>query len=423
MGSPGTRPDQTLPLSGVRVLEIADESGEFCGRCLVGGGADVVKVEGPEGAATRGIGPYLADEAGADRSLFFWHYNLGKRSVTIDLDSDAGQSTFRQLVRTADVVLEAGSRGHLDQRGLGYESLRCLNHSLVHCAITPFGQTGPHRDYAASDLIHLALGGQTMMCGYDPIGDFDADEPIESYDTPPITPQMWHSAHIAGLQAAFAIEAALFHQMQTGDGQFIDFSVHEACSSCTEIAVPCWIYEKMPVYRQTGRHAWPRISQESQFLTGDGGWVVAQPAIGANWGRFVEMLVRFDAADDLTDPAYEDVRYRSDPDVAGHVTEVMQAFCLMRTAEEVMEAGQAGGLPWGAIRRPEENLNDAHWQERGMFAEVEYPELGARFWQIGAPWVSEDVPWHIGSRAPLPGEHTHEILDELTSRTPASPKD
>jgi crotonobetainyl-CoA:carnitine CoA-transferase CaiB-like acyl-CoA transferase len=174
-----------------------------------------------------------------------------------------------------------------------------------------------------------------------------------------------------------------------------------------------WVYEEMPVYRQTGRHAWPRISQESQFVTGDGAWVVAQPAIGANWGRFVRMLEAADAAEDLTDPAYEDVRYRSRPDIAGHVTDITQGFSLMRTAEEVMEAGQAAGLPWGAVRRPEENVDDPHWQERGMFAEVEYPEVGGRFTQIGAPWVSNDMPWHIGPRAPLVGEHTDEVLAEL----------
>lgn len=148
-------------------------------------------------------------------------------------------------------------------------------------------------------------------------------------------------------------------------------------------------------------------------MTGDGGFVVAQPAIGANWGRFVRMLEAEDAVEDLNEPAYEDVRYRSRPDIAGHVTDITQGFTLMRTAEEVMEAGQGAGLPWGAVRRPEENVADAHWQERGMFAEVDHPEVGARLTHIGAPWVSTDMPWHIGPRAPLNGEHTAEILREL----------
>jgi crotonobetainyl-CoA:carnitine CoA-transferase CaiB-like acyl-CoA transferase len=411
MASPAAQP--LLPLDGVRVLEVSDETGEFAGRCLAGGGADVIKVEPPGGNETRAIGPFYEDRPDPERSLFFWHYNLGKRSITLDLDSDEGARTFAALAEGADVVLEARPRGYLDERGIGHEALGALNPGLVHCAITPFGQTGPQRDYVASDIVHLALGGQAMMCGYDPVGDFDSRDPRDSYDTPPITPQMWHSAHIAGLQASFAVEAALFHKLSSGAGQFIDFSTHEACSACTEIAVPCWIYEGMRVFRQTGRHAWPEISQESQFVTGDGAWVVAQPAIGANWGRFVRMLEAEGAAEDLTDPRYEDVRFRSSPEVAGHVTDIMQLFCLMRTAEEVMEAGQKAGLPWGAVRRPEQNLDDPHWQERGMFAEVDYPELGRRFSQIGAPWVSEDMPWKTGTRAPLVGEHTSAILAEL----------
>jgi crotonobetainyl-CoA:carnitine CoA-transferase CaiB-like acyl-CoA transferase len=401
------------PLEGLRVLEVADESGEFAGRCLAGGGADVVKIEPPGGSATRAIGPFYEDHPHPDRSLFFWHYNLGKRSVTLDLETEDGRRAFSALAKEADVVLEAGAPGRLADLGVGFDQLRRENPGLVYCAITPFGQTGPQRDFQTSDLIHLALGGQVMMCGYDPAGDFDSSDPRASYDTPPIAPQMWHSAHIAGLQAAFAIEAALFHRLQGGTGQFIDFSVHEACSACTEIAVPMWIYEEMRVFRQTGRHAWPEISQESQFVTGDGAWVVAQPAIGANWGRFVRMLDEHGAAEDLTDPRYEDVRFRSSPEMAGHVTDIMQMFCLMRTAEEVMEAGQAAGLPWGAVRRPEQNLDDPHWQERGMFAEVEYPEVGGRFHQIGAPWVSEDMPWKIGTRAPLVGEHTAAVLAEI----------
>ncbi len=413
MASPASTPEPQWPLEGVRVLEVADESGEFCGRCLAGGGADVIKVEPPAGSRTRGYGPFYEDVADPDRSLFFWHYNLGKRGIVLDLDSDAGRESFRALARTADVVLEAGRPGYLAERGLGYEQLRADNPELVHCAITPFGQDGPLRDHSTSDLVHLALGGQVMMCGYDPVGDYDPQDPADSYDTPPVAPQMWHSVHMAGLQADFAIEAALLHQLLTGEGQFIDVSVHEACSVTTETALPFWIYQQMPIFRQTGRHAWPEISQESQFVTGDGTWVVAQPAIGANWGRLVKMLDANDAADDLTDPRYEDVRYRSSSEVAGHVTDVMLGFTLMRTAEEVMEAGQGAGLPWGAVRRPEQNVEDSHWQERGMFAEVEYPEHGQRFAQIASPWVSEDMPWKVGTRAPLLGEHTDEVLAEL----------
>ncbi|GDY59696.1 hypothetical protein SVIO_103190 [Streptomyces violaceusniger] len=178
-------------LTGVRVVEIADELGEYCGKILAGLGADVIKVEPLGGERTRGIGPFVDDRPDPNRSLHFWHYNFGKRAIVLDLETPEGREQFSRLVRTADVLLDTRHRDYLRDRGLGYEELRRTHLGLVYARISPFGDAGPWADHLGSDLIHLALGGVVMNCGYDP-------DPTGTYDTPPVAPQMWHSYHITG---------------------------------------------------------------------------------------------------------------------------------------------------------------------------------------------------------------------------------
>ncbi len=188
-------------LGRVRVLEVGDELGEYCAKVLAGLGADVVRIEPPGGALTRTYGPFLDDEPHPDRSLYFWHHNLGKRSMVLDLDSATDQERFRQLAAHADVIVDSRPRDYLRERGLGYDDLREINPGLIYARISPFGDVGPWRDYAGSDLVHLALGGVMMNCGYDP-------DPVLGYDTPPIAPQMWQAYYIAGEMAAMSILAA-----------------------------------------------------------------------------------------------------------------------------------------------------------------------------------------------------------------------
>jgi crotonobetainyl-CoA:carnitine CoA-transferase CaiB-like acyl-CoA transferase len=397
------------------VLEVGDERGEFCGRLLVGAGADVIKIEPLTGSQSRRIGPFRNDVADVDESLFFWHYNLGKRSVTLDLEREEGSDLFARLVERADIVLDSNPPGKLAARGFDLDRLTGLNPALIVCAITPFGQTGPYRDFKSSDLVHLALGGQMMVCGYEPVGDFDMAAPSAAYDSPPIAPQMWHAYHISGAQAALAITSAVFWRLGSGKGEYIDLSIHEACAACTEMAVPMWIYEGQRMYRQTGRHAWPVISQPSQHFAGDGNWVVAKGSMGfpESWDRFVGLLKTKGLQDDLEDPRYRDVAVRSTVDAASHIAEIIQSFLATCSSEEAMELGQAVGMAWAAVRRPEENARDAHWLERGLFQEIEHPELGESYPYVAAPWVSTNMPWVVGERPPRLGEHNSAVYREI----------
>lgn len=401
-------------ISGIRVLELADEKGEFAGRILAGGGADVIKIEPPHGGPTRSIGPFYEDVPHPERSLYFWQYNLGKRGITLNLETADGQTLFKRLVASADVVLESYAPGYLPSLGLSYEQLKAINPRLIMCSITPFGQWGPYRDFKSTDLIHLALGGQMMVCGYDPKDGYNNTDPSTfEYDTPPIAPQMWHSAHIAGAYAVSGILASLLWRTESGEGQYIDCSIHEACNTCTEIAVPYWNYAHTPVFRQTGRHATPMITTAGQVPAGDGRYV--NRMLGGFVGAFeamVDMFAEAGMADDLTDPKYRDPVYRAQPEPATHIQEVLEAFMAAHTSEELFHMAQKRGLTWAPVRRPEENIDDPHWRERGVFAELEHPELGgSKFTYLAAPWLCDQMPWRVGPRAPLVGEHNLEVYE------------
>ena len=392
-------------LSGIRVIEVGDELTAYAGRLLAGMGADVVVVEPPGGSPTRGYGPFYQDQAGPERSLFWWHYGLGKRSVVLDLESERGQADFARLAASADVVLESTPRGTLDD----------LPGSVVRARVTAFGDDGPWAGYRGSDLIHLALGGPMVNCGYDP-------EPDGRYDTPPIAPQMWHAYHIAGEQVCMNIIAALIDRERHGRVQSLHCAVHDAVSKNTELDLMNWIYRAARFYRQTCRHAAERVTPlPSIGATKDGRWVMAL-ARGRS-RALIDFLDQYDAAADLGDEAPEagGAGTRSRGEAAAHILEVSQRLIRRFHFDGApwREAQEAGQL-WAPLRKPHENALDDHWRERGSFQSVAHPEHDAEFTYTASKWVSNETAWKAGPRAPLIGEHTEEILNALPDAVPAA---
>ena len=255
------------PFADLRVVELGGEAGRWCGRLLAEMGADVIKVEPPGGSDEREVGPYYRDEPHRERSLSFWHYNCGKRGVTLDLEDPRGAELFRKLVAEADVLLETTPPGTLPALGLGPEELRGADPRLVYCSLTPFGQDGPWSEYIGTDLVHLAAGGQMASSGYD-------EE--EAPDAPPIAPGGGNAWHIAGHYALLAIATALLDRELTDEGQFLDVSIHDACALTTEMAVPIYFATNRVLRRQTGRHgAWSLSRPHTQFQCEDGHYVNA----------------------------------------------------------------------------------------------------------------------------------------------------
>ena len=230
-------------LDRVRVLDLADEAGAYCGKLLADMGADVITVEPPGGAAMRDIGPFYREAADRNRSLFFWHYNTNKRSVTLDLDSPRDRERFLRLATTADVVIETGAPGQLGARGLGYTTLSARNPGLTLVSITPFGQTGPYRDFRGSDLIAQALGGMVFVNGFP--------------DEPPLQGLGLQAYHTASAYAAIGTLLALLAREHSRRGQWIDVSIQECVAAALEHASSFFHQDGRIAQRQGSLH-WTR---------------------------------------------------------------------------------------------------------------------------------------------------------------------
>ncbi len=393
---------QTLPgpLAGLRILELADESGQFCGKLLGDLGADVIKIEPPGGEPSRHLGPFLDDLPHPERSLSFWYYNTSKRGITLDLETADGRQLFGRLAAVSDVILETFRPGFLASLGLDYEALGMQNPGLIMCALTPFGQTGPWRDYLSSDLLHMAAGGEMASSGYD-----ESDLPIA-----PGGGNAWHmGCHFAYM----AVMAALVYRTVAGQGQYIDA---EACALTTEAAIANYVYRGEVVRRQTGRHHAPGPTPRTQFRAKDGTYVCALVAGRLNPRYIKELADLLDIngmAGDLRDPKYQDPVVIA-ANTSHIIDDLVAGFIASLPAEEVYHIAQERGFTWGAVRAPEALLEDAHLHDRGFWKEVEHKELARSFVSPGEAAIYNGSPWRISRRAPLIGEHNTEIFcDEL----------
>ena len=419
-------------LAGLQIIEIADERAEYTGLLLAGLGAEVVKIEPPEGNATRRIGPFfedqrgLGDRLGLKRSLFFWNYNRNKKSVVLDLREPPACEHLLRLLGGADVLLDASCGALNAALGLDRAAFGARFPALVRARMTPFGDDGPWADFKSSDLIHLALGGVMMNCGYDP-------DPNLEYDTPPIAPQIWHAYHIAGEQLATGIIAALIHREKSGEGQDVSVAIHEAVSKNPEQDIMYWVMRRVPLWRLTNRHAAETPNHSPGIChTKDGRWFMSHGMGARDLKNLVPLLSKYGAQADLQPPPPDaDLRARQVPGTAtgdetrAHMLDIVQRFIRAWTyADMPWREAQDAGLLWAPLRKPHENALDEHWLTRKTFADVHHPEHGRSFRYPTSKWLSNKTSWQVGRRAPLLGEDTKDVLGEPSRRpsVPAAPR-
>lgn len=395
-------------LNGMRVIEIGDERGEFAGLLLASLGAEVIKLEGRNGSNSRRLGPFATPEPDPEQSLCFCRYNLGKKSVSLEVDHPRARPLLERFAAQADVIIDSGEAAGVARRLPLYRDSMASNPRLSVCTITPFGLDGPYRDLKMTDLTHLAMGGVMASCGYDPL-------PGGAYDTPPIAPGIWQSWHIACEYAVISITAALNFRELTGEGDLIDLSIHEAVSTCTEVAMPTYIYNHAIVRRQTGRHAAEAITRPWLRRTRDGRYVKAFMFWGGRERRVIaEMLDEAGVPHDLNSDAYRELAASSPSKAAAHFSATIDRLCESLTAEEIFHRSQAKGLLWASVRLPEENLADPHFQARGTFLSINHPTIaGDLQFPVSVATDGHDRVTAFDRGAPALGQHTTEVLSQL----------
>jgi len=374
-------------LAGLRILDLTDLKGALCAKLFGDMGADVIKVEPLGGDATRAIGPFLNHHPHRDRSLFFWFYNTSKRGVTLDLYKPEGQALCKKLAAKADVVVESFAPGTMERLGLGYETLKQLNPNLVLTSITPFGQTGPYRDYKSSDTVAEALGGMIYTNG------FPDDAPLRALGL-----QAYHSASFF---AAIGTMSALWARDSIGEGQWVDVSIHEATAAAVEHVAPFY-HQGMGVQTRHGSLHWSRYFRVARCKDG----YIMHCSLG-DWTSLVEWVKSDEKAQDLAEPQWEDQFYRREN--AEHLFDVLDDWAKDYSVAELMEGAQLRRIPYAMVRLPEALIDDPQLHARGFFSDIQHPELGRSVRYPGGPFFFTVTPWRIAWRPPLLGEHNSDV--------------
>jgi crotonobetainyl-CoA:carnitine CoA-transferase CaiB-like acyl-CoA transferase len=371
-------------------------------------GAEVIKLEGRDGAKSRAFGPFAKAGNQSANSLHFSRYNLGKKSVSLEFEHLAAAAVRARLANQADVIIDSGEVHEIERRLAFWREMYDSNPRLIVCTITPFGLDGPYRDLKMTDLTQLAMGGVMASCGYDP-------SPDNTYNTPPIAPAMWQAYHIAGGHAVLAILAALHFREFAGIGDFIDVSIHETVSNCTEVAIPSYIYNWAIVHRQTGRHAAEHPTRPWLRRTREGRYVKAFMFWSRHEARVIgELLSEQGIEHDLDSESYRQLCERSPSAGHSHLNGLVDRLAASMTADELFHKAQAKGLLWASVRAPEENLVDSHFQARGTFQPIESPVKGQPLFYPVSLATDGDKPLTAFQRgAPDLGEHTREVLSSL----------
>ncbi len=378
------------PLTGLRVLDLADEKASFCTKLLADMGADVIKVERPGGDASRWMGPFWENIPHPEKSLSFWYNNTSKLGITLCLESKEGQGIFLRLASKADVVVEAFPPGYLSKIGLNYEVLSEKNPKLILASVTGFGQAGPYREYKSCDIVASAIGGQMHICGLP--------------DYPPLKPYGQQSFYAASLFATVGILIALYERNHSCRGQHLDISLQEAVAATLEHVMVRHFYEKVVPNRQGNLH-W---TNSACLLPCKDGYILI--TFNREWETLVDLLHSEAMVADLKEEKWREEGYRRQH--VDHIIGVLADWTKTHTTAELFELGQLMRFPWAPVSSPKDVFNSPQLRARNFFASVDHPEASTSFAYPAPPGKFNGLSWNIRGRAPLIGEHNAQIYHE-----------
>ena len=395
-------------LGGYRGLDLTDEKGLLCGRILGELGAEVIKVERPQGDPARNIGPFYEDIPHPERSLFWFAYNLNKKGITLDVETRDGQELFMRLVRKVDFVLESFSPGYLEGLGLGYSRLSEVNRRLVVTSITPFGCGGPYRDYKASDITLMAMGGYVYVTG----------EP----GRPPLRISSDQAYLHAAAEAAVATMVALYHRGTSGQGQHIDVSAQASVVSSTVNAIPFWEMNQVILGRAGQYRVGLTAAKQRQLWECKDGYVIFYFAGGAFGARSNAALADWLDSEGLADDFVKGIDWdtfdmaMATEEVEAHMEKLVASLFGRYTAAELYEQAIKRGLTLCPVSTPADILENPQLKARGYWVKVRHDELDESFDYPGPLARYSTTPHHY-RRAPLIGEHNYEIYHDEVGLT------
>ena len=393
-------------LGPYRVLDLTNEQGLIAGKLMGDLGADVIKIEPPGGDRARRIGPFYHDDPGPERSLYWAAFNLNKRGITLNLETDDGRELFRRLVKTADFVVESFEPGYMEYNGLGYDALSQVNPRIIVAAISPFGQTGPFREFKATDLINMAMGGYLFTTGDD--------------DRPPVRISFPVSYSHAGAEAAAASVMAHYYRERTGEGQFIDVSMQECVVWTLMNTTTTWDLLHTNVSRGGPVRVNPQtgVRTQSVWPTKDGYvtfGIMGGPTRAASMRAFVAWMDSAGmASQQIKEVAWEELDLRSiSQEQYDALSSEVGPFILSRSTNELYERAVQERFLLAPLTTAELAMQSPQLQARESLIEIEHPEMGGTLTYPNA--FAKMSAWspRISRRAPMIGEHNREVYGEL----------
>lgn len=377
-------------LAGFKVVEYGDfVSAPYAAKLLGDLGAEVIKVEPPEGDSARRHGPFPRDIPHPERSGLFLYFNTSKLGITLNLETATGRWLLDRLVERVDVFIHNVPPARTCDLGLDYGRLSAVNPRLVVVAISPYGQDGPYRDYRAYDINTQAAGGLSLG-----IGDPNR-EPLKL----PLT----QSGFQAGLVGALGALCALFSREATGRGQFIDVAEADVWATIhTGVGVVAWLFGGR-LRQRSGRRLIGQPYPHGVFRCKDG-YVALQCAERRQWEQFLKMVGEPEWG---RDPKYRD-RLKNQEEYAEELDALLAPWLMAHTREEIFRRCQEYRLAGAPLKEVDEVLAEPQLRERGFFYELEHPEAG-RLTYPGLPFRFSETGAGSPARAPLLGEHNERI--------------
>ncbi len=381
-------------LADVTVLDLTQHIvGPYATRLLADMGADVIKIEKPDGDPARRLGPFKNAVRLPEQSGTFFYFNFNKRSVVLDLQTEGGREAFWHLAARADLVVESYRPGVLDGLGVGWQEIHARDATLPLVSVSNFGQHGPYRDYKGSELVLYGFAGEMHSTGR------LHREPVKMYGTAALV--------LSGSALSTALMGALFAGRYQRVGQHVDFCIADSHL----VGVDRRHATVMGVQYSGRKSLRAPAAAPAAMLTGlyrcADGWI----ELGGGGARFRNARDFLGHPDWMADSKWDDPAIQTDPDAIAEFNDHLQRWLARRSKHEVWAAARRARFISGPLYTIDEVFDDPHFRARGLWERAQTADMGS-FEFPGRPFLMSETPWTYGRPAPRLGEHTAEVLRE-----------
>jgi crotonobetainyl-CoA:carnitine CoA-transferase CaiB-like acyl-CoA transferase len=390
-------------LKSRRVLDLTDDKGFLCGKILADLGADVIKIEKPGGDVSRRRGPFYQGIPDPEKNLYWFAYNINKKGITLDIESEKGRQIFTKLAQKADFVIESFTPGYLERLNLSFTALGKINPRIIMTSITPYGQTEPRCQYKATDIDVMAMGGLMYITG--------------NPDQPPLRISLPQAFLLASAHGAAASMIAHYHRETTGEGQHVDVSAQECVIWEIANAMPLWELNHN-VLRRAGSYMSGRWTGTKQRLLWKckNGYVLFYILGGAFGVKTNRAIVKWMEEERIAPEFLQDFNWDAF-DMATQTQEMQdqieihigKLFALF-TKEELYNQALKRGIMLCPVNTSKDILENTQLKARHFWVDVKHPELDTDIKYPGVFAKLTETPLKIKRRAPLIGEHNLEIF-------------